>query len=477
MRTNPSTFPKGFLWGGAIAANQAEGAWQEGGKGLCIADINEYKGYLPPEKRSNAEMTTQMAEELLASTDKRFPKREAIDFYHRFEEDVELLAGLGLKSFRTSINWARIFPQGDEAEPNEEGLAFYDRLFDCLLAYDIQPMVTISHYEMPLNIALKYGGWYNRATIDMFVRYCTALFERFHTKVKLWIPVNQINLIVHESFNHLGVPAERHENLLQAKYQAVHNEMVACGRAMGIARQIDASMQFGTMAYYDLAYPERGSSENMLAAQWQNRLEWYTTDVQVRGTVPTYMYRWWEEHGVEMDISAQDLLDLQNTVDFVSFSFYYTNNVDEQGEKKPNPHLTTRNEWGWGTDPTGLRVALNQFWDRYQKPIMVTENGMGFVDEVAEDGRIHDPYRVDFYRTNICAMREAIRDGVDLRGYYAWGPIDIVSCSSSEMAKRYGFIYVDLDNDGNGTGARMKKDSYDWLAKAYRSNGEDLADL
>lgn len=218
MIHNPTTFPKNFLWGGAIAANQAEGAWQEGGKGLCIADINEYKGYLPPEKRSNAEMTTQMAEELLASTTKRFPKREAIDFYHHYEEDIELLAGLGLKSFRTSINWARIFPQGDETEPNEEGLAFYDRLFDCLLSHDIQPMVTISHYEMPLNIALTYGGWYNRKTIDMFVRYCTAIFERFHNKVKLWIPVNQINLIVHESFNHLGVPAERHDNLLQAKY-------------------------------------------------------------------------------------------------------------------------------------------------------------------------------------------------------------------------------------------------------------------
>ena len=474
MRHNPTTFPKNFLWGGAIAANQAEGAWQEGGKGLCIADINEYKGYLPPEKRSNAEMTTQMAEELLASTTKRFPKREAIDFYHHYEEDIELLAGLGLKSFRTSINWARIFPQGDEIEPNEEGLAFYDRLFDCLLSHGIQPMVTISHYEMPLNIALTYGGWYNRETIDMFVRYCTAIFERFHNKVKLWIPVNQINLIVHESFNDLGVPAERHDNLLQAKYQAVHNEMVACGRAMGIAREIDPSMQFGTMAYYDLSYPEVGSSQNMLAAQWQNRLEWYTTDVQVRGEIPTYMYRWWEEHGVEMDITAQDVLDLQNTVDFVSFSFYYTTNVDEQGTQKENAYLTTRNEWGWGTDPTGLRVALNQFWDRYQKPIMVTENGMGFVDEVAADGRIHDPYRVDFYRTNIEAMREAIRDGVDLRGYYAWGPIDIVSCSSSEMAKRYGFIYVDLDNDGNGTGARAKKDSYDWLAKAYKSNGEDL---
>lgn len=250
--------------------------------------------------------------------------------------------------------------------------------------------------------------------------------------------------------------------------------MVACGRAMGIAREIDPSMQFGTMAYYDLSYPEVGSSQNMLAAQWQNRLEWYTTDVQVRGEVPTYMYRWWEEHGVELDITAQDVLDLQNTVDFVSFSFYYTTNVDEQGAQKENAYLTTRNEWGWGTDPTGLRVALNQFWDRYQKPIMVTENGMGFVDEVAADGRIHDPYRVDFYRTNIEAMREAIRDGVDLRGYYAWGPIDIVSCSSSEMAKRYGFIYVDLDNDGNGTGARAKKDSYDWLAKAYKSNGEDL---
>lgn len=467
-------FPDNFLWGGAVAANQLEGAWQEDGKGLCIADINEYKGYLPPEKRSNNEMTTTYIKELLQDTERMFPKRYGIDFYHTYPEDIRLLAGLGINSFRTSINWARIFPNGDDAEPNEAGLAFYDRLFDELLKYNIQPMVTISHYEMPLNIALKYGGWYSRKTIDMFVRYCETIFRRYKDKVKYWITVNQINLIEHESFNHLGIPEDMVDNLLEAKFQAVHNELVACARAMKIGREINPDFWFGCMLYHDNAHPEIGSSENVMAAIQQHHMQYYFTDMSARGKVPSYMYRFYEENNLNIDITEQDEEDLKNTVDFVSFSYYYIRNVNEQGEVIPNKYIKKANAWGWGFDPVGLRVALNQYWDRYQLPLMVTENGMGFYDKADENGIVHDPYRVEFYSEHLKQVKEAIHDGVDVRGYYAWGPIDIVSCSSCEMEKRYGFIYVDLDNAMHGTGRRTLKDSYAWMKETIESNGRNL---
>ncbi|MBR2810297.1 MAG: glycoside hydrolase family 1 protein [Solobacterium sp.] len=467
-------FPKDFLWGGAVAANQLEGAWQEGNKGLCIADINEYKGYLPPEKRSNKEITTDYIKELLADKEKMFPKRYGIDFYHTYKEDIALLAGLGINSFRTSINWARIYPNGDDEAPNEEGLAFYDALFDELLKYNIQPLVTISHYEMPLNIALKYAGWYSRKTIDMFVKYCVTIFERYQNKVKYWITVNQINLIEHESFNHLGIPEDMVENLREAKYQAVHNELVACAIAMKEGRKINPDFRFGCMLYHANAHPECGSSENMLAAIRQNQMQYYFTDMSARGKVPTYMYRFYEENNLNIDITEADEEALKNTVDFVSFSYYYTLNVDEQGNQIPNRFIKSANAWGWGFDPVGLRVALNQYWDRYQLPLMVTENGMGFYDKVGEDGKVHDPYRVEFYREHLKQVKEAIHDGVDVRGYYAWGPIDIVSCSSCEMEKRYGFIYVDLNNAMQGTAKRSLKDSYEWMKETIASNGENL---
>ena len=474
MKHTKREFPKDFLWGGAVAANQLEGAWQEDGKGLCIADINEYKGYLPPEERSNKELTTDYIAELLEDKEKMFPKRYGIDFYHTYPEDIRLLAGIGFKSFRTSINWARIYPNGDDAEPNEAGLAFYDRLFGELLKYNIEPLVTISHYEMPLHIALEYGGWYSRKTIDMFVKYCETIFRRYKGKVKYWITVNQINLYEHESFNHLGIPEDKAENLTEAKYQALHNELVACARAMKIGREIDPGFLFGCMLYHNNAHPEKGSSENVMEAIRNDHKQYYFTDMSARGEIPSYMWRFYEENNIHVDITEQDEEDLKNTVDFISFSYYYIRNINEDGEIIPNKYIKGANAWGWGLDPVGLRVALNQYWDRYQLPVMVTENGMGFYDKVDEDGKIHDPYRVDFYREHLKQIKEAIYDGVDVRGWYAWGPIDIVSCSSCEMEKRYGFIYVDLDNQMKGTAKRIKKDSYEWMKETIACNGENL---
>ena len=328
-------------------------------------------------------------------------------------------------------------------------------------------MITISHYEMPLNVALKYNGWYNRKTIDMFVKYCETIFRRYKDKVKYWITVNQINLYEHESFNHL-------ENLTDAKYQGLHNELVACAKAMKIGREINPDFRFGCMLYHNNAHPATGSSENMMAAIQQNHLSYYFTDMSARGEVPSYMWRFYEENNIHVDITEEDEEALKNTVDFISFSYYYTSNVTESGEMVKNEFIKKANAWGWGLDPVGLRVALNQYWDRYQLPLMVTENGMGFYDKVDEDGKIHDPYRVEFYEEHLKQVKEAIYDGVDVTGYYAWGPIDIVSCSSCEMEKRYGFIYVDLDNEMKGTAKRSLKDSYEWMKQTIACNGENL---
>ncbi|MFQ9923956.1 MAG: glycoside hydrolase family 1 protein [Beduini sp.] len=478
MKKNPDQFPNHFLWGGALAANQCEGAYDVGGKGLCIADINPYKDNVALKKKSNKEMSSKDIESLLHDPSMVFPKRYAIDFYHTYKEDLKLLAGTGMNSLRISINWARIFPNGDETEPNEEGLAFYDHLIDEIIKNKMEPMVTISHYEMPLHLATHYNGWYNRQLIEFFVRYCETLFKRYHDKVKYWILVNQMNLIKYESFNHLGIPSDRVENLLEAKYQGVHHELVACALSIDIAKKIDPSMQIGMMSYYANCYPETSDSKDVMAAMRINQMEFFYSDILVRGEYPKYAYRFFEENNLDIKITNEDIEAFKHTVDFVSFSYYYTKitsakNYGTEEAVKINPHIKT-NEWGWGIDPVGLRVALNEYYDRYQLPIYVTENGMGFIETLNEDGTLHDPYRIEFLREHIRQIKEAIKDGVDVRGYYPWGPIDIVSCSSSEMKKRYGFIYVDLDDYGKGSGKRSLKDSYYWYQTVTKSNGEIL---
>lgn len=478
MSRVPAGFPENFMWGGAVAANQLEGAWNEGGKGLCIADINEFRDDIAIEKKGNEELTRAYIKEAVDSKEKVFPKRHGIDFYHTYKEDLKLLAGLGLKTFRTSINWSRIFPNGDDKEPNEAGLKFYDDLFDEILKNGMEPMITVSHYEMPLNLTLNYKGWYSREVIDFFVKYCNTVFDRYVGKVKYWILVNQINLIGHESFNHLGVAEDVVEDLRSAKYQAVHNEMVACARATKYAHEHHPEMQIGMMLCGGPDYPASCKPEDMLAALKHNQMEYFFADVLLRGKYPGYAFRFFEDQGIHVEFGEQDEEDFKNTADFFSFSYYYTQVCSKESYEKGNDVYRNKelpaNPWGWTIDPVGFRILLNEFYDRYQKPIFVTENGVGYYDKL-EDGQVHDDYRVDYYREHIKQMKEAIRDGVDVRGYYAWGPIDIISCSSSEMSKRYGFIYVDLDDYGKGTGKRIKKDSYAWMQKVIASNGEDLS--
>lgn len=476
----PKGFPSDFLWGGAVAANQLEGAYDLDGKGACVADINEFRPNVEAEKKANKELTSTYVKEAIQAgkgDGRIFPKRWGIDFYHTYPEDLKLLAELGLKTFRTSINWARIFPNGDDLTPNEAGLQFYDRLIDEIIANGMEPMITVSHYELPLNLTLKYKGWYSREVIDFFERYSRVLFDRYASKVKLWILVNQINLIGHESFNHLGVAEDKVDDLQSAKYQAVHNEMVACARVTKYVHENYPDVQVGMMLCGGPDYAATTKPEDQLATLQHNQMEFFYSDVLLRGRYPGYAYRFFEERQIKVEFGEQDEQDLLNTCDFFSFSYYYTRLCNKASFEDGNQNFRNAelpaNEWGWTFDPIGLRIMLNIFWDRYQKPIYITENGSGFYDKL-EDGQVHDDYRKEFYRLHIEQMKEAIKDGVDLRGYYAWGPIDIVSCSSSEMSKRYGFIYVDLDDYGQGSGKRIKKDSFDWFKKVIETNGEDL---
>ncbi len=472
--------PKDFLWGGAFAANQMEGAWKEGGKGWCMADINRAQYDLPPEKRYNMEIDTDFVKKAMKEPDEMYPKRRGIDFYHTYEEDIKMLAGTGMNAFRTSINWARIFPNGDEKEPNEEGLEFYDKLIDCIIANGMDPMITISHYEMPLNLALKYNGWASRELIEFFTRYCKVLFRRYKGKVKKWIVVNQINLIIHESFNHLGIASDRFENLKEAKYQGAHNEMVACAIATKRGHEIDPENEIGMMFCSNLTYPCSHRPEDVFWNMRHNQMEYLFGDVMVRGIYPGYALRYFDDNDIHIEFGPEDEKNLkEGTVDFVSLSYYYTRlsgkepYLNTELGQIPNPDIPA-SEWGWSIDPIGLRIALNEYWDRYQKPLYITENGLGAYDKIDADGKIHDTYRIDYLRAHVEQMIEAAKDGVDIRGYYPWGPLDIISCSSSEIEKRYGFIYVDYDNAGKGTGKRIKKDSYDWYQKVVASNGEIL---
>lgn len=477
MNSVPKGFPENFLWGGAVAANQLEGAYDVGGKGLCVADINEFVDNVDITKKSNGEITSDYIEEAIKSDNKIFPKRWGIDFYHTYKEDLKLLSELGLKTFRTSINWARIFPNGYDEEPNEQGLEFYDNLIDEIIKNGMEPMITISHYEMPLSLTTEYLGWYSREVITFFEKYCKVLFDRYANRVKLWIIVNQINLIGHESFNHLGIAEDRVDDLLSAKYQAVHNEMVACARATKYAHDNYPELQIGMMLCGGPSYAASSKPEDQLAALKHNQMEYFYSDVLLRGYYPGYAFRFFKDHQINVEFGENDEEDLKEVCDFFSFSYYYTRMVSKESYENGNQAIRNMelpaNPWGWTIDPIGLRILLNEFWDRYQKPIYITENGVGYYDELIND-KIQDSYRVDYYRAHIQQMKEAIEDGVDIRGYYAWGPIDIVSCSSSEMSKRYGFIYVDIDDYGKGSGRRIKKNSFQWYQNVIKTNGEEL---
>lgn len=472
-------FKKGFLWGGATAANQLEGAYNVDGKGLTIADIS------PGGKQR---MSLLMSGDLPLEINKEkytYPNHRGIEFYTRYKEDIALFAEMGFKTFRMSISWARIFPNGNDTEPNEAGLQFYENVIDELLKYGIEPTITMSHYETPLNLVKEYGGWKNRELIGFFEKYARTILERFHSKVKYWMTFNEINTGVMGSFFSVAM----RNATPQDNFQALHNQFVASSLATKIAHELNPEIQVGCMSIYATMYAYDSDPVNVQAMQEKSRMfNYFCNDIQVRGEYPTYALEFFKRSGIELDILPEDLAIIKaHTVDYLSFSYYMSATVsvkpEQQGDKSQgnffggvkNPFLEA-SDWGWEIDPVGLRIALADLYGRYGVPLYISENGLGAFDELTADKTVIDDYRIDYLAKHIAEMEKAVTlDGVDLFAYTPWGCIDLVSASTGEMAKRYGFIYVDLDDNNEGTLARYKKKSFNWYKNVIATNGEDLS--
>ncbi|MED0867216.1 glycoside hydrolase family 1 protein [Bacillus safensis] len=487
MKELKKGFSDNFLWGGATAANQIEGAYLEGGKGLSTSDFAAYKDPYAQGKVNNFTFDVSSAElnKYKENPDAfDFPKRRGIDFYHRYEEDIALFAEMGFKVFRLSISWARIFPTGLEDKPNEEGLAFYDKVFDECAKYGIEPLVTMSHYEMPITLTEKYNGWMSRELVPLFEKYARAILERYKNKVKYWITFNEMNMNLNSLYTGAGILEDLVDHKLQAAYQASHHQFVASALTVKAAKEIIPDVQIGCMINQIEAYAKTTKPEDQLQAVKSNQLNMFYPDVQARGEYPTYMVKYFADNQIKLDIKEQDEQILkEGTVDFVAIS-YYMSHVAEAREDAAelagtfdspikNEHLEL-SQWDWPIDPMGLRISLIKLYDRYQKPLFVCENGLGARDTLTLDGKIHDDYRIDYLKKHIEQMKEAVKEGVDLMGYTPWGCIDLISCGTSQMTKRYGLIYVDQDDLGNGTLNRYRKDSFFWYKNVIASNGEDL---
>lgn len=477
-----NSLPDTFLWGGAVAAHQLEGAYLEGGRGISTSDVMTAGSRKVPRKITDGVLPGYA-----------YPNHEGIDFYHRYREDIALFAEMGFRCFRTSISWSRIFPNGDEEEPNEEGLAFYDRLFDELLKYKIKPVVTLSHFEIPYGLVKKYGGFRNRKLIDFFLRYCESVFTRYRGKVAYWLLFNEINNQTDTSrplyaFTNSGILFEEGENREQSTWQAIHHELVAGAKAVKLAHRIDPACKVGCMAAWVPVYPETCHPKDMLAEIDRMHDRFLFTDVYARGHYPAYAGAMWKKKGVKIQMEPGDAEALaEGCVDFISLS-YYMSSVVSHLEKEDsggrgfrgsvdNPYLRY-SDWGWAVDPDGLRYSLNQLYERYELPVFIVENGFGAYDQLLEepaDYAVADDYRIDYLRAHIEAVKQAVlEDGVDVIGYTVWGCIDVVSFTTGELSKRYGFIYVDKQDDGSGTLERKKKKSFYWYQNVIRSNGEEL---
>lgn len=479
------SFPKDFFWGGATAANQCEGAWNEDGKGDSVCD-HITAGTVNTRRHFHNEI----------KSDSYYPSHEAIDFYHRYKEDISLFSEMGFTMFRLSINWTRIYPNGDDEKPNRRGLDFYRSVFEECKKYNIEPLVTISHYEIPYNLMKKYGGWLNRDCIDFYIRLCQTLFIEYKDIVKYWLTFNEINSLTmcigeilsgglryeDAPLQVLGTPDTKEQ--LDIRYQALHHQFIASAKAVNLGHEINPDFKIGCMVAAGCTYPLTCNPDDVLFAQKRMRMNYFCGDVQVRGQYPYFAKRFFEEEGINIKMEDGDLETLkQGTVDFYSLSYYMSScgTTDENAKKASgnviigvkNPYLEV-SDWGWQIDPKGLRYLLNELYGRYQIPLMIVENGLGAIDVLEEDGKVHDNYRIKYLRDHIAQMEEAIKDGVDLIGYMPWGCIDLISISTGEMKKRYGFIYVDVNNEGKGTFNRYKKDSFYWYKKVIKSNGEEL---
>ena len=471
------SFPKGFLWGGATAANQCEGAYNQGGRGLANIDV------LPAGKNR---FPVGLGKMKMFECDRQhyYPGHQGINFYHHYKEDIKLFSEMGFKTFRLSIAWSRIFPNGDDQTPNEEGLQFYEDVFKECKKYEIEPLVTITHFDVPMNLVEKYGSWRNRKMIDFYLKYCETIFTRYKDLVKYWLTFNEINMVLHLPFVAAGLYFEEGENVEQIKYTATHHELVASALATKLAHEIIPDCQIGCMLAAGNTYANTPNPEDVWKSIEKDRENYFFIDVQSRGAYPNYALKELERNGIRIPFQKGDKEILKKyTVDFIAFSYYSSRltSADPEVNKmtEGNVFATLRNpylkasEWGWQIDALGFRITMNSLYDRYQKPLFVVENGLGAVDVVTEEGTVEDDYRIEYLREHIKAMKDAIElDGVEVMGYTSWGCIDLVSASTGEMKKRYGFIYVDLDNNGNGTMKRLKKKSFNWYKEVIASNGE-----
>lgn len=470
-------FPKHFLWGGATAANQVEGAYQEGHRGLSNIDV------IPSGEQRFLVASGKLHYNQIKEG--KYPSHYAVDAYHHYKEDIALFAQMGFKVYRFSIGWSRIYPHGDEEKPNEEGLLFYENIINECLKYNIEPLVTINHFDVPLHLVETYGSWRNRQCIDFYLNLCETLFNRFKGKVKYWITFNEINMILHMPFMAAGLMFDASENRDEICYLATHHELIASAKAVILAHKIDPSMKLGCMLAAGNAYPYSCNPEDVMESIKMDRENYFFADVQCRGFYPTYALKQLERNQISIPFEENDENILkEGIVDFVSFSYYNslvaTSNTELKSTAKGNIFASVENpylkssEWGWQIDPLGLRITCNILYDRYQKPLFIVENGLGAIDQF-NDGDIQDDYRIDYLRSHLKALNDAINiDGVDVLGYTTWGCIDLISASTGEMKKRYGFIYVDADESGNGTLNRYKKKSFSWYQEVIKSNGQNL---
>lgn len=470
------TFPNQFLWGGAIAANQTEGAYQADGRSLSVMDV------VPLADSRRAVKQGMIDYRSLDQSQHYYPSRTGIDFYEHYDEDIALLAELGLKCFRMSISWTRIFPKGIEEEPNSAGLDFYRRVFECCKRYGIEPLVTISHFDIPLYLVDTIGGWRSRDMIDYYLKYAETLFIEYKDLVKYWITFNEINVILHNSFSGGGLELMNEENPYQIRYQAAHHQLVASAKAVEIAHQINPENQVGCMLAAGDYYPYSCHPLDIMMALEKNRESYFFIDIQCRGQYPAYAQRRFTELGVEVVMEPEDVDTLlANRADFIALSYYTSRCISHDKKDTTSSNLMTSvknpyiqsSDWGWQIDPLGLRVTLNTLYDRYQMPLFIVENGLGAKDDF--NGKtVRDDYRIDYLKQHIQMIAEALEDGVQIMGYLVWGIIDLVAASTGEMDKRYGVIYVDADNHGQGTLKRYKKASFDWYKQVIQSNGEHI---
>lgn len=484
------SLPDNFLWGGATADFQYEGGFGLGGRGLLSHDFETSGSVTQPRTHTmslpdgsvirpkssffHADEIPFDAEPIFLD-DEYYPSHQAVDFYHRYKEDIALMAQLGFTVFRFSICWSRIYPTGDEQNPNEEGLKFYDAVLDELEKNGIEPLITICHDELPMHLALKYDGWSSRHVIDCYVKYCKTLFNRYGSRCKYWLTFNEINAV--RGFG----PCGTRQSSGTIRYQAAHHMFVASALVVRLGHQLMPESKFGTMYAMSELYPASCRPEDMLQRLQARRENWYFIDVMSRGYYPSYAHNLWERHEVSnLIITDEDRKILRDgALDFISFS-YYRSNITSEGDPwfnvggSENPYLD-KTPWGWPIDPLGLRHCMNEMYDRYQKPLFIVENGLGAIDKLDSEGCIEDDYRIEYMRSHLKEMKKAIlEDGVECLGYTMWAPIDLVSLSTGEMSKRYGVIYVDMDDDGKGSLARTPKKSFHWYKDVISTNGESL---